>query len=230
MKTIAKKTPIIAYEDMHRLKEEFQKNKYVKLPGFFTKDKFKTLFNEAIHLLDTYSKRKDFLMEDTEFTPRKISTVSGNVIFNESSMITELYQEEELIAFLEEISGDKLFPTPDIADRHAIHRLHKKNDIHGGHVDTYPFVLITCLESPGKDGGGELEYVPNSLDIKDLGTDKAVRGYLDQGESYFMRASDSVHRVLPLKKEVNRTVVVFTYADEVSKDIIESYSSNLLYD
>ena len=230
MNTLVKETPISAFENVLNLQEEFRANKFVKLPSFFTNEKFQSLFNESINLLDSHSKRKDFLMEDTEFTPRRISTVSGNVIFNESSLITELYQNEDLISFLETIAEEKLYLTPDIADRHAIHRLHKKNDIHGGHVDTYPYVLITCLESPGIDGGGELEYVPNSLDIKDLDTDKAIRKFIDKGESYFMKAGLSVHRVLPLQKEVNRTVVVFTYADEVSKNIIESYSSNLLYD
>ena len=211
-------------------KQEFEKFGYVKLNSFFTQDVIESLQKESQTLLGNYAKRKDFLMDETNFTPRKISTVSGHVIDKESRIISELYSNLDMVNFLEVVAKRKLFPTPDVADKHAVHKLHKKNDIHGGHVDTYPFVLITCLESPGVYGGGELEFVPNSLDINDLGTEKAIRDSLEVGESYFMHASKSVHRVLPLTRDTNRTVLVFTYADEESKDIDVSYSSNKLYD
>ena len=211
-------------------KQEFAKLGYVKLTSFFTQDVIDSLIQESYRLLDTHAKRKDFLMDETNFTPRKISTVSGHVIDKESQLISDLYCNEGVLNFLEEIANVRLFETPDVADKHAIHKLHRKNDIHGGHVDTYPFVLITCLESPGQDGGGELEFVPNSLNLEDLGTEKAIRDTLKVGESYFMHASESVHRVLPLVKDTNRTVLVFTYADQQSKNIEVSYSSNKLYD
>jgi len=217
-------------DQIEMYKQEFAKYGYVKVSPLLTNDTIDILIEESNVLMDKYAKRKDFLMYETESTPRKISTVSGNIVNEESGFISSLYKNSQVVEFLEEISGNRLFETPDIADRHAIHKLHRKNDIHGGHVDTYPYVLITCLESPGRDGGGELEFVPNSLEIKDLGTEKSIKDILLTGESYFMRADKSVHRVLPLRKETNRTVLVFTYADLNSKNIEISYSSNKLYD
>lgn len=227
---ISKRIRIEAEEQIDTYRQEFEKKGYIKMPRFFSNDVINSLLNESFRLLDDHAKRKDFLMDETNFTPRKISTVSGNIIDRESRMISELYSDEDMVSFLEMIANKRLYATPDVADKHAVHKLHKKNDIHGGHLDTYPYVLITCLESPGKDGGGELEFVPNSLNLQDLGTDKAIRDSLKVGESYFMYASKSVHRVLPLTRDTNRTVVVFTYADEASKNIDVSYSSNKLYD
>ena len=223
-------TTVSVEKDSALFLSTFQDTGYVNLGCLFTPSVIDALLTESLGLLDRYSKRKDFYMDETNFTPRKISTVSGQVIDRESALITELYQSPPLIHFLEEVANDYLYPTPDIADRHAIHKLHKKNDVHGGHVDTYPYVLITCLESPGQDGGGALEFVPRSLNLDDLDTEKAIRDTLARGESYFMHASESVHRVMPLTKEANRTVLVFTYADEASKDIDISYSSSKLYD
>lgn len=210
--------------------DEYKKTGFVKIPNLFKMEIFNDLKEESLKLLDDYSKRKNFIMEETNSTLRKISTVSGKVIYKESSLIAKLYETKELLYFLEKIAGKKLFLTPDIADRHAIHRLHKKGDEHGAHVDTYPYVLITCIGDPGELGGGELKYVPNSLDMDDLATDKSITEKLLKGESYFMHASESVHCVLPLQKDTNRTVLVFTYADAISKEVKESYSSNKLYD
>lgn len=221
---------VLTEKKLERLTSEFKRIGYVKLTAFFSEEVLENLQNEAFKLLNEFGKRKDFIMDETDFTLRKITTVSGNLINEKSPLLKNMYRDEKLISSLEEICDTKLFITPDIADRHAVHMLHKKNDIHGGHLDTYPFVLITCLESPGIDGGGELEFVPNSEDLNELGTEKSVIDTLDVGDSYFMAASKSIHRVLPLKRDKNRTVLVFTYADELSKDIEVSYSSNKLYD
>lgn len=215
--------------DIDFYKNQFRKNRYVKLPNFFTDIAFNRLLKEGISLLDSHSKRKNFVMEETNFTLRKISTVSGNAISETSILIPELYQNTELLRTLEKISDTTLFLTPDIADRHAIHRLHEKGDEHGGHVDTYPYVLITFLEHPAENEGGELLFVPNSLNIEDLKSDHVFKDTFKAGDCYFMNASANVHCVLPLQKNTNRTVLVFTYADVYSKDIEISYSSNKLY-
>lgn len=217
-------------KNITNLKQQFDRIGYIKLPSFFIPAVFDKLETEVNNLLDAFALRKDFLMEETNNTPRRITTVSGKVIDQESPFLTDLYKNEEIIDFITKITDNSICLTPDMADRHAIHKLHKKNDIHGGHLDTYPYVLITCFESPGKDGGGELEFVPKSMDLSELGTEKSIIDYLEKGESYLMNASHSVHRVLPLKEDLNRTVLVLTYADLATKDVDISYSSNKLYD
>ena len=208
---------------------EFRKNRYLKFSGFFTDAAFDALQQETLALLDRHSKRKDFAMEETEFTLRKISTVSGNVIHATSPIITDLYANKHLISFLEQLAGTALYLTPDMDDRHAIHRLHREGDEHGAHVDTYPYVFIICLEGPGDEGGGELKFVYDSKNISDLESDRALCDVLRTGECYFMHSGLNVHCVLPLKKDVHRTVLVLTYADAESKDIDVSYSSSKLY-
>lgn len=64
------------------------------------------------------------------------------------------------------------------------------------HVDTYPYVFL--LEHPKVDEGGELVFVPNSLEVDELGTEKAFKTTFHAGECYFMRAGSNVHCVLPL--------------------------------
>ncbi len=210
--------------------DEFKLTGFTKLPNLLNEKEYTLLFNEAVRLLENFSKRKDFIMEETENTIRKISTVSGNIISNSSEIIPQFYQNQELVKFLGEIAETELFLTPDMADRHTVHRLHKKGDEHGGHVDTYPYVLVFLLEHPSFEEGGQLKFVPNSLDVKDLDTDKAIVASFKSGDCYFMKAGANVHSVLPLKKDAHRTVLVFTYADEVSNKILTSYSSNKLYD
>lgn len=217
-------------KNIANLKQQFDQIGYIKLPSFFIPAVFDNIETEVNNLLEAFALRKDFLMEETNNTPRRITTVSGKVIDQESPFLTDLYKNDEIIDFITKITDNSICLTPDMADRHAIHKLHKKNDIHGGHLDTYPYVLITCFESPGKDGGGELEFVPKSMDLSELGTEKSVIDYLEKGDSYLMNASHSVHRVLPLKEDRNRTVLVLTYADLATKDVDISYSSNKLYD
>lgn len=214
--------------DQHARK--FRKFKYLKLTNFFSEERFEILYDECMRLLNDHSKRKDFLMEETNSTPRKITTVSGKVIHDQSNIIKDLYRDSSLIEFLERVSNEKLYITPDIADRHAIHRLHKKGDEHGGHVDTYPYVFIIFLEHPDINEGGELEFVPDSINISDLNSEKVIRDSFKSGECYFMKAGVNVHCVKPLKVDSNRTVLVLTYANIDSKNITLSYSSNKLYD
>lgn len=209
---------------------EFRKLGFVKLPTLLNSTDYDLLFKESINLLENYSRRKDFVMEETNFTLRKITTVSGNVVSQRSKLISHFYQNKDLREFLEAIAETNLFLTPDSADRHTVHRMHHKGDEHGGHVDTYPYVLVFLLEHPKVDEGGELVFVPNSLEVDELGTEKAFKTTFHAGECYFMRAGSNVHCVLPLVTDCHRTVLVFTYADEITAVVSTSYSSDKLYD
>lgn len=222
--------PFINNQSIEVIKDTFAKDCYIKLPSFFKDAVLSRLKKEAFQLLEKQSKRKDFKMLETKGTFRHISTVSGNEISKHSSFIPMLYTNEKMIAFLREVAGETIFLTPDLADRHAIHRMHRQGDIHGGHVDDYAFVLILCLEAPDKHQGGGIEFVPYSKELNDLKTNKVRKDFLEVGDAYFMRSNKAVHRVAPLKETVNRTVVVFTYADLETKDIKISYSSASLYD
>lgn len=218
----------IPYED--DLSKVFAQSCFIKLPSFFKKGLFELLKEEAFMLLSHHSNRKDFLMPATNFTKRQITTVSGKQVNTHGNYIPSLYTLPALTAFLSKIAGESIFYTPDQIDRHTVHRMHREADEHGGHVDSYAFAFVICLESPAINEGGEVQFIPNSLEIDKLSSDEAITERLNVGDCYFMRTDKAVHRVRSLKKETNRTVIVMTYADENTKDLVESYSSENLYD
>lgn len=209
--------------------EEFALNCYVKLPLFFNDDSFMTLKTEALRIFEQHSRRRDFNMKHDQNTPRRMRNVSGTAVAEHSQIIPALYYDSQLIKFLSGIAGTQVYVAPDPFERHAIHRLDKIGDIHGGHLDTYAFVFVIFIETPPQEAGGCLEFVPHSMEISDLDTPLVKRVGHNVGDCYFMKANKTVHRVLPLRKEVKRTNLIFTYADDETKNIDLSYSSQDLY-
>lgn len=209
--------------------EEFALNCYVKLPLFFKDDSFAILKAEVIRIFEQHSRRKDFNMEHEKNTPRHLSTVSGIAVAEHSRMITALYRDSQLIEFLCGIAGTQVYLVPDPFDRHVIHRLDKRGDVHGGHLDTYAYAFAIFIETPPEEAGGCLEFVPHSIEISDLDTPLAKRVGHKVGDCYFMKTNKAIHRVSPLWEEVKRTNLIFTYADDETMNIDISYSSQPLY-
>ncbi len=212
-----------------RFHEEFALNCYVKLPSFFNNDSFAILKAEVLKIFERHSRRRDFNMKHDRNTPRRMSNVSGVTVAEHSQIIPALYHDSQLIEFLSGIAGTQVYVAPDLFERHAIHRLDKIEDVHGGHLDTYAFVFVIFFETPPQEAGGWLEFVPHSMEISDLDTPLAKRVGHNIGDCYFMKANKTVHRVLPLCQEVKRTNLIFTYADDETQNIGISYSSEYLY-
>ncbi len=211
------------------LHEEFALNCYVKLPLFFNNDSFTILKAEVLRIFEQQSRRRDFNMKHEQNTPRHLSTVSGIAIAEHSQIIPVLYRNSQLINFLCGIAGTQVYLVPDPFDRHVIHRLDKIGDVHGGHLDTYAFAFAIFIETPPSEVGGCLEFVPHSVEISDLDTSLAKRVGHNVGDCYFMKTNKTAHRVLPLLEEVKRTNLIFTYADDETRNIDISYSSQPLY-
>lgn len=209
--------------------QEFTLNTYVKLPSFFNNNSFQTLKAEVLRIFEQHSRRRDFLMKQDGNTPRFMSNVSGNAVAKHSSLIPAIYHNSQLMDFLSGIAGTQVYVAPDIFERHAIHRLEKRGDVHGGHLDTYAFVFVIFIQTPPEELGGGLEFVPHSMEISDLDTPLVHRIGHNVGDCYFMKANKTVHRVSPLLEEAQRTNIIFTYADEETQNIDISYSSDTLY-
>ncbi|MEG4806094.1 hypothetical protein QUA82_00095 [Microcoleus sp. F8-D3] len=210
------------------LHEEFALNCYVKLPLFFNDDSFAILKTEVLRIFEQHSRRRDFNMK-YDNTPRHLSNVSGIAIAEHSPMIAALYCDSQLIEFLCGIAGTQVYSVPDPFERHVIHRLDKIGDVHGGHLDTYAYVFAIFIETPPEEAGGCLEFVPHSMEISDLDTPLAKRVGHNVGDCYFMKTNKAIHRVSPLWEEVKRTNLIFTYADDETRNIDISYSSPSLY-
>jgi hypothetical protein len=67
---------------------------------------------EVQHLLES-RRRKDFLMADTEYTPRHMSTVGGLEISRSSTIVPEMYADADLIEFLSGIAGEQVYTVAD---------------------------------------------------------------------------------------------------------------------
>jgi hypothetical protein len=208
-------------------KEILERDYYVHLPNFFEPATFSMLRQEIERLLEK-KHRKDFLMEDTDNTPRHISTVGGVMVTENSTLIPALYENAALMDFLEGVAGQPIYTVRDKNEHHVINCLHKVGDTHGGHVDSYAYAFNIFFDAPDVDGGGELVYVPNSTKISDLDTDKAIFAHNNVGDAYFFRTDLCAHRVNPLTKDGRRTILNLVYAEETTKDLM-SYSSSKLY-
>ncbi|NOV29743.1 hypothetical protein [Methylomonas sp. ZR1] len=187
--------------DINDLAKEFSNKKVIKLSGLLSKEDL-IFFKRKIPEIMSYALRKDFLMPQTSYTPRKMTVVNGSVTNNQAWLTTK-YGNKELIKTLTRISGSKVRECDNLIENIIITRLHKKNDTHGWHYDDYPFALILCIESPRIKQGGFVEYINKG---------KTKRIYLKEGDGYFMRTDLVHHRVTPLKDDCVRTIINFTYA------------------
>lgn len=209
------------------LREQFERERIVRLPGFFTPEGFDVLRREVERLLARVI-RRNLEVQGSEGTPRRMSTLGGDVVSEYSSLIPALYTDPGLLAFLSGVAGDEVLPVPDPVENHVLNVLHEMGDIHGGHVDTYAFAFNLCIEAPGPGGGGELEMVPGSTVLAELDGDAVRRVAVEPGEAYLLRTDDTAHRVAPLTRPGRRTIINLAYADPATVEL-QSYSSSVLY-
>lgn len=211
-----------------RFYEMFAHDQLVVLPQFFKLEAFSLLAAE-VHRMEQSKKRRDLLMQDSDNTPRKMSTLGGIDVTQMSTIIPMLYFDDALLDFISGVVGERVFLAPDLVENHVCNFLHEVGDIHGGHVDTYPFAFNTMIEAPAEGTGGLLTMVKNSTAIEELDDEqKAQQIYIPTGDCYVLRADKAVHRVSPLNQPGRRTVINFAYADEATADTL-SYSSSVLY-
>jgi len=211
-----------------QLSESFRANAAAIFPQFLQAGALPLFQCEAKRILDEAGRRRDLLMPHTNNTPRRMTTVNAKDIALLSTLIPMFYNDPTLLRSLSTLVGDDVFPAPDPLESFTCKLLHRASDIHGAHVDTYPYTLTTVLEAPVDGNGGVLEYVPRSTSIADLATDKKRSIALRPGGAYVMRTDTSIHQVTQLRSDDRRLVLVFSYADAGTRETM-SYSSAILH-
>lgn len=214
------------------LRQKFQKNGYVKLPKFFTKEVFNAINVEVTNTFRA-SQRKDFTMSEYK-TPRNLCVVSGEQILEASALLPVLYSSQELRESLSGIVGKKLNGVYHKHEFMVGNSLEKSGDTHGWHLDDPRYALIIILESPASGAGGDVEYISdwrelcrehNLHPIKDIhqGLKIAHEGKLQKtashiaGDCYLLSAYNCLHRVTPLKKSCQkRRVLNMAFDDRTS--------------
>jgi hypothetical protein len=208
-------------------REAFERDKYVRFPGFFTPDAFALLADE-VERLRRLAIRRDLQMEGSGGSPRKMSTLGGHVIAEYSTIVPQLYSDPGLLTFLGGVAGEEVLEVPDPVENFVLNVLHQPGDIHGGHIDTYAFAFNIFIEGPPEDAGGALEFVPGSDQLDDLQGPKVRRVWHQPNDCYLLKTDEAPHRVSPLTREMRRTIVNMAFANHATVDLA-SYSSSVLY-
>jgi len=191
------------------LNAHYSKFHHAAFPGFVTESFFPELKLDVDQLL-THARRRDFLMECMDNSPRRMNVVNGNTIETRSRFIPGIYNDPAILDFLSNVVGERVLPLVDDIDRYVINQLGKSSDTFGAHYDDYPLSFVIILESPGPEGGGYAEMVPNATALSDLERDP-IRLPLKAGDAYILKADTTAHRVAPLKIDATRTAINLAY-------------------
>lgn len=215
-------------ENLTLFQNHFRNEGAVKFPSFIASSSFSFFLDETSSLFYRAGKRRDLIMKQTENTERHMTTVNAVDIKSLSPILYDLYYDQSLMQFLTSITGEAVLPAPDELENITCKLLSDVGDVHGGHIDTYPFTLTIALESPQPDIGGIVEYVTNSSSVSELDSSKVKQIVLKAGDAYLLRSDLNVHRVTGLKEKSRRMVMNLAYADQKTQNA-KSYSSEDLH-
>jgi len=208
------------------LASRFQNSGIAIIPNFLSDEGQRIIFHEVANVLPLL-KRRNFT-ERTYGTDRIMNTIGSRELFAKTTYIQRLYESLIIRTTLGNLAGEAVFLPADENERVVINRLSRKNDVHGGHVDTYSFAFNIVVEAPPIGSGGELLVAKGSLNPEDLAGSDVDRYSFLKNDAYFLRTDASVHGVAPLTGTGFRTIINMAYASAENKDAI-SYSSDSLY-
>ncbi|MGW7071712.1 HalD/BesD family halogenase, partial [Streptomyces sp. NPDC054878] len=194
------------------LAARFAKSGYLPLPGLLTRTGLTTL-QEECDRLEVGARRRDFRMACMDNSPRHMTTLGGQHIAQESALITGLYRNAGLLAFLAALHRAEVTTVAEPVERHVLNILHRPGDTHGAHTDDYPLALVLFLQAPPRaDDGGLLEFSPGRHDLKALKEPGTCQLHHPPGDAYLLRSDLTAHRVTPLTRPGRRrTVLNFAY-------------------
>jgi hypothetical protein len=209
------------------LRAAFVAGGYARLDGFLRPDGV-ALLVEEVERLRALAIRRELAMACMDGSPRRMSTIGGEVLAEESPLVAGLYGDGRLVDFLAQVSGEPLTVVEDPVERHVLNFLHESGDTHGAHFDDHAVALVLFLESPPAGSGGLLEYLPHAPSLAALGSEGTLRAEHRVGDAYVLRSDTTAHRVTPLTGGGRRTVLNFAYATEATAGM-RSPSAAILY-
>jgi hypothetical protein len=174
--------------------------------------------DEALQLVEEVGVRRDLMIEETGFTPRRMRNVTRAQIVERGSVIQQVYESSWMAGMLAEVVGEALYPCPYEPEQFVVTRLERASDTHGWHWDDYGFALVWVAECPPPVDGGYVECVPNTTwDKQRPGIDELLRDRpvytlaAGGGGVYLMRTDTTLHRVHPIRRG-RRTIVNMAFA------------------
>jgi hypothetical protein len=219
------------------LSQHFRREGYVKIPNIVPED-VKAAVGADVYRLLEHAKRVDMTLKATANTPRRMSTVGARHIVENSKLVPQIYESPALLGFLSRIARDKVVPCPYEPERFVMTKQEKAGDTHGWHWGDFSFALIWIIEAPDIEAGGMLQCVPHTDWNK---SDARVHDYLVRypirtydhrtGDIYFLRTDTTLHRTVPLNRDVTRIILNTAWATPADLDRVESHETmNALFE
>jgi hypothetical protein len=155
-------------------------------------------------------------------------------VCNYSSFFNDMWNSNELISFISEISNISLKPHPMKLERAHINiqsSISEESDknlpVFGWHVDSQPFVCIVMLSDiPSENGGiGGETYIKTANEIIKL-------QFPEAGYAYILQGSIVPHCAMPAQNYNRKTMItsfipddVLTYGDNTNLELSKTYSN-----
>lgn len=197
----------------------FARDGFVDLTAAIAGDVRERIGREVTAALDAHAERRDVRIAATGESPRRYRIVGRDTLAATCPRAAAFYRSAPLLALLSEIAGEPVVPVPYAPEELIATRLEAAGDTHGWHWDDYGFALVWVLHAPAAADGAALEYVtgvpwckaqPRVAAI--LAAREPVRAQLATGTVYLLRADTTLHRVAPLRRDVRRDALCFSYA------------------
>ena len=215
-------------EEIANTQKILKSKSIVDVTHFFAQDFIENLIQETVSVYEQKLQRKDFLMEQTDNTPRNMFAVSERAIDACATMIPKFYYEEEVLHFFSTLAQEPVIPLPWTGERYVINGLSRSNDTHGWHWDDYAYALVFIAKAPKLGNGGEVECIadtfwnrekPNIEQI--LQQNQKQVHHFESGSFYLMKSDTSLHRVAPITAGEIRIAIAISFCNkaDLSKDL-----------
>lgn len=198
--------------------DQFAARGFAVVPSVSTPEVSSLLADELERLTSERAVRREFLMEETGNSLRKMSNVRRNEIFEESRVVPRMYESTALRTLLGQVAREPVHICPYEPEQCVVTHLEEGGDTHGWHWDDYAFALVWVTECPPIDDGGFVQCVPRTKwDKKNprvnaqMASSVIYTVELKKNDVYFMRADTTLHRVAPVERG-QRTIVNMGYA------------------
>lgn len=221
-------------ERIENWKSQFSEVGIVNIPNILPHDLWNDFKDETIRIVENNGVEKDILIEETDNSPRLMTTVSNENCRLFGDIIPKIYDSLVFQDLLTNIAGEKVLKCPIEDEQIAISLLKEPGNTHGWHWDDFSFGLVWIVESPDPSHGGFIQCIPNTTwnkkepNVFQTILDNPIRSYsFPVGSFYFFRSGTTLHRVHPLTKKTRRLIVNMDWASEadLSRDIDISTTS-----
>ena len=210
------------------LRASFEHDAFVDVTAVIPGEWLSRISKEVTLALDAHAVRRDVRIAVTGDSPRRYRVVGRDTLVSTCPSAAALYRSETLLALVSAIAGEAVVPVPYVPEELIATRLEAAGDTHGWHWDDYSFALVWILRAPPAADGAELEFVADvpwckaSPRVEEILAERErVRTYVGPGTVYLLRADTTLHRVAPLRRDVLRDALCFSYAAqrELERDV-----------